>query len=335
MIDFVSENNRYQYSITFNQNIFLSETLLIVENGEKNVVFDRQFREDSNGYSLKLDKGWKSKSADLSNADILGNQLLLSVLGTKDANGLQYIYAELLKIKTQMVNYELDFKYNNNIAAEQVLESEQTPIFKQLKALLCIADKGISDVRMIKHKESEFQFPESLPAEVKAAFIQQNRWEFSFLHKGARESSVPFPFSMESTGTKNLFGVSTMVLNALKSGSILVYDEMNVAMHPKLFQLLVKLFHDPTTNPHHAQLVFSTHDASIVGDSLMRADQVWFAEKNAEGVSELFSAQDFDGIKIIESFDRWYQSGRFGAIPQFSDVKKIFDDETGTEEADQ
>ena len=186
-----------------------------------------------------------------------------------------------------------------------------------------VADGNIQDIKMREHDDSEFNFPESVPLEVKQSFIAQNRWEFRFVHKG-QDSLVAFPISLESTGTKNLFSVGTNVLNILSTGGILVYDEMNVAMHPLLFRLLVRLFHSKKTNPHDAQLLFTTHDVSIVGDSLMRADQIWLAQKSGNGQSELYSVQDFEDVSIVMPFDEWYKSGRFGALPVFSDIEKVF-----------
>ena len=99
---------------------------------------------------------------------------------------------------------------------------------------------------------------------------------------------------LESTGTKYLFGMGARVLEVLNRGGVLACDEMNIATHPELFKLLVSLFNNSKSNSKNAQLVFTTHDASIMADGVFRADQVWFAEKNENGESELFSVQDFE-----------------------------------------
>ena len=110
------------------------------------------------------------------------------------------------------------------------------------------------------------------------------------------------------------------------------YDEINTAIHPALFQLIVSLFNNNKSNPNNAQLLFTTHDISIASDGNLRADQVWFAEK-VDGASQLYSAQDFDDINITVPFDRWYKSGRFGALPKFGNVDYIFEG-NGTREKD-
>lgn len=89
--------------------------------------------------------------------------------------------------------------------------------------------------------------------------------------------------------------------------------------------MIVSLFNNNKSNPHNAQLLFTTHDASIAGDGMLRADQIWFAEKE-DGASQLYSAQDFDDISINIPFDKWYKSGRFGALPKFGNIDYIFGD---------
>ena len=87
------------------------------------------------------------------------------------------------------------------------------------------------------------------------------------------------------------------------------------------------MFKNPKANKNNAQLIFTTHDASIAGEEFMRADQIWFAEKKADGTSDLFSAIDFEGVSINTPFEMWYRTGRFGAVPRLSLIDEIFEDD--------
>lgn len=323
VVDFVVGGKYYSYEIQYNKMMFVKEELIDKTDTDK-VVFGRNFNTQNNSFKITIGEGWSSSALDMSDVKLLPNQLLLSWIGTREANGLQFVYAVFRDMLTQIVSYELNFKANNNSIAENVLKNEQGTIFKKIKKLMKIADGNIEDVRMIRNEDSAFSFPPNIPEQIKQAFINDNRWQFLFVHHGEKNRNTAFPIELESTGTKNLFGVAALVLFVLENGGFLVYDEMNVAMHPLLFRLLVGLFHDHETNPNHAQLIFSTHDVSIIGDSLMRADQIWFAEKKGNGESDLYSVQDFDDVSIILPFEKWYRSGRFGAVPRFSDVKKLF-----------
>lgn len=329
---FVVEKREYSYFITFNHKMFIGEVLNEIVGGKELLVFSRTFDEEKNSYNMSFGEGWRSTTLDLSNMNPLPNQLIMSELGTREANGLQNVYGELRGIQSEMVDSALDMSQNNSSVAGNILKNEQSRIFQQLKKLMMVADGNIQDIKMREHDDTEFNFPESIPAEVRKSFIAQNRWEFVFVHKGNGEN-VGFSIAIESTGTKNLFSVGTNVLNVLNSGGMLVYDEMNVAMHPLLFRMLVRLFHSKKTNPYNAQLLFTTHDVSIIGDNLMRADQIWLAQKGEQGQSDLYSVQDFEDVSIVLPFDEWYRSGRFGALPNFKDIEQVFSNNGEDEDA--
>lgn len=320
-IDFIIQKKRYRYIIHFDYIIRLEALYMIVKE-EEVCIFKMDGETNPDKRSLTIGEGYQSTSLDLSNMQMLANQLILSGMGIKPDNGLLDIYKTLADIQAEPVGDSINLKTNNESVAANILKNSDSKLFHQLKRLIHIADMGIDDIIMQEHGESEFKFPDSVPDEVKRAVIRENKWEF-----GMRHGDVILGMMYESTGTKNLFGLGARILHILDKGGILVYDEMNIAIHPALFQLLVSLFHSPISNPHHAQLLFTTHDASIAGNSMLRADQIWFAEKEKDGASQLFSAQDFDDISINLPFENWYRSGRFGALPQFGNINYIFNNE--------
>lgn len=326
-IDFIVNKIRYRYRIRFNV-IFLFEGLYIVKNGEEECVFVIDGETKPASREFTGGSGWGSTSLFLS-GDILANQLFLSICGTKAANGLLEVYTALADIQAEPVGDSINLKLNNENVAGTILKNSNSKLFQQLKNLIHIADMGIDDVIMKEHGESEFKFPDSVSEDTKKTFALNNKWEFGMIHKSSSNGlteRIALGMNLESTGTKNLFGLGARILNILDKGGILAYDEMNIAIHPALFQLLVSLFHNPKSNPHNAQLLFTTHDASIAGESMLRADQIWFAEKGSDGGSQLFSAQDFDDVSINLPFEKWYRSGRFGALPKFGNIDYIFGD---------
>ena len=80
-------------------------------------------------------------------------------------------------------------------------------------------------------------------------------------------------------------------------------------------EFLVKLFHDPKTNPNNAQLVFTTHETSILNQQVFRRDQVWFCEKNSQYATELYSLSEFSPRKGRDNLESGYLSGRYGGLP--------------------
>lgn len=128
------------------------------------------------------------------------------------------------------------------------------------------------------------------------------------------------PLEEESDGTLKMFALYPALQDTLESGGVLFVDELNARLHPLLVRGFLITFLNPTTNPKHAQLVFTTHDSWQLSNHLLRRDEIWFTEKAQTGVSTLYSLADFvdvDGIKIRkdESYEKNYLLGKYGAIP--------------------
>lgn len=110
------------------------------------------------------------------------------------------------------------------------------------------------------------------------------------------------------------------VLTALRSGQILLFDEIDASLHPRLSAKLLELFQDPETNPRGAQLIFTSHDTSLL-NSLNR-DEVWLTEKQADASTTLVALAEFGGDKVRRSLnlEKAYLQGRFGAVPELDQV---------------
>ena len=116
-------------------------------------------------------------------------------------------------------------------------------------------------------------------------------------HRGAT-GDVELDAQDESLGTLVWFGLVGPVVEALADGAVLLADELDASLHPALVAELIRLFQDPKSNPRRAQLVFNSHDTTILGDStsarLIGRDQVWFTEKRADGSTRLYPLSDLD-----------------------------------------
>lgn len=137
------------------------------------------------------------------------------------------------------------------------------------------------------------------------------------------------PLQEESSGTLKMFALYPALKSVLDSGSILFIDELNANLHPLLVRNFILTFLKPQTNPQHAQLIFTTHDAWQLANDLLRRDEIWFTEKDIDGISTLYSLADFvddNGSKIRkdESYEKNYLFGKYGAIP---DLKPLFPDQ--------
>jgi AAA15 family ATPase/GTPase len=95
---------------------------------------------------------------------------------------------------------------------------------------------------------------------------------------------------------------------------VLVVDELDISLHPNLVRALVKMFHDPEVNKNKAQLIFNNHTTTLLDSSLFRRDQIWFAEKDGTGTSQLYSLLAYN-LRNGEAFQKGYLQGRYGAVP--------------------
>lgn len=135
------------------------------------------------------------------------------------------------------------------------------------------------------------------------------------VHKTQDGREVVFDLEDESDGTKRFFSFAGPLMDALDSGYVLAIDELNNSLHPKLIQFLVGLFHNQKTNPKNAQLVFTTHETSILDQSIFRRDQIWFCEKGSDQASTLYPLTAFSPRKNRENLEANYLAGRYGALP--------------------
>ncbi|MFG2600542.1 ATP/GTP-binding protein [Streptomyces sp. NPDC048462] len=136
-------------------------------------------------------------------------------------------------------------------------------------------------------------------------------------HRG-RAGVVRMDLHEESAGTKALLEHAPRFLSVLSRGGTFIVDEIDSSLHPLLTTQLIKLFQGPETNPRGAQLVFTSHDASLLGrvdgEDILKRDQVWFVEKDQYGETRLFALSEFKP-RSGENHERRYLGGSYGGVP--------------------
>ena len=156
-----------------------------------------------------------------------------------------------------------------------------------------------------------------------------------FDEEGKMSGEVVFDVErQESDGTKKLIALASLLVPALKAGRILIVDELDARLHPLITSAVIRLFNSRDKNPQNAQLIFTTHDTNLLDKDLFRRDQIWFAEKDRQSATRLYSLAEFRVRNDNNSLETNYIHGRFGAIPFVGDFSRIFGAETrqnGTE----
>ena len=123
---------------------------------------------------------------------------------------------------------------------------------------------------------------------------------------------VLFEIDEESAGTQAWFNLLGPAFAALVASQVLLFDEIDASLHPRLSARLIELFQDPQTNPYRAQLIFTSHDTSLLG--ALNRDEVWLTEKAPGGATRVVALAEFGGDRVRRSLnlERAYLQGRFG-----------------------
>ncbi|MFZ4762477.1 MAG: AAA family ATPase [Alphaproteobacteria bacterium] len=136
-------------------------------------------------------------------------------------------------------------------------------------------------------------------------------------------SKFTLDFEEESEGTQRLFAMAGPLLSVLDHGYVLVIDEMEKSLHPHAMQAIISMFHNPNINKKNAQLIFTTHNTTVM--NLLDRDQIWLLEKtrNLETVLTNLAEHQGNAKDIIE---KHYLDGRYGALPILDDLERLFVD---------
>ena len=203
-------------------------------------------------------------------------------------------------------------------------EGREDEILKFLRR----ADLAISGVRLVEREVSLEIISDDMHhgLKKKPARIKEEVERARLRHDTKDGRSVELDLEEESDGTQKIFGLAGPWIETLENGYVIVSDELPDNLHPSLVRFLVDRFHDPSVNAWGAQLIFSTHDTSILSQDVFRRDQIWFCERNARQETELFPLTDFRPRKGIENLERSYLTGRYGAVPHFPRFRRAGSD---------
>jgi len=320
-INFIPKNKkRHRYIIKYNKTEILYEYLGIYETNWISKIFERK---DANEF-VEFGEAMKNKKED---KRVTKNTLFLSKFGGIPNDQLRDIYLYFKEIEVWNIPsvHHINELYNN--VQKNFNKPERQELRKKLSKLISVADTKISEVHVSERPDKDF---ESLPENIRERVIKDLKFETFGVHKvfhSGNESGIQMlSFNdQESQGTKTMFAIGGLMLEAFeKEEPVLIFlDEFDNSLHPDLAKFLVELFHNPKVNKNNSQLVFATHETTLLDKKVFRKDQIWFGDKNKYGITELYSVKDFNDLKNVRSdipFDKWYRTGKFGAVPN---IKKF------------
>ncbi len=296
-IDFVCNGVRFTYHVALTEDQIISEELYAYPKNYRQTWFTRKWNPSAKVYDWHQGPSFKGEHKVWEQMT-RANALYLSTAVQFNSEQLKPIFlwfrdqlVILLKNgPSQEVNFNLD------LTIQFLKDPNTAPLIH--KFMEC-ADVGIEIYHLIEKGEP--------PVKTIAVGTQHKMNDI--------EQKVLFDLLMdESEGTQRLFWQAGGWLKSLREGLVLFVDELDLHLHPNIVRYLIELFHSPKTNQKNAQLIFTTHDTSLLDSDLFRRDQVWFVQKDEHQGSRLYSLLDFKPRKG-EAIGKGYLQGRYGALP--------------------
>ena len=315
-ITYVEQGVRYEYGFSCNRERFTEEWLIAYPLGRAQKWFHRVFDVEAGKDAYKF------------SASFLGGRQRQSWATQTRPNALFFSTAIWLnneQLKPAFGWFKLRLRVFDSIsgfsAGYTLRRCADDTVRSRIVEFMNSADLSITDIRVKETSFSAELLPKDMPASIRDQFIKDMQgkkiMEPRFLHKDVNtQEIVEFDESEESDGTRALFAFAGPWLDVLENERILVVDELDTSLHPLLVHHLVKRLHHEGTK---AQLIFTTHDTTLLSQKLLRRDQVWFMEKDEKSATRLYPLSDFSP-RDNEAIERGYLNGRYGGIPFLKDL---------------
>lgn len=314
-IEILLSGIKYRYVTKIELKNILEEALYYYPNKREVTLFERNpFDEKTN-----IQKGHLGDKFGKKEITVFKNQLLLSKFGDDEPHEIiseVFLYFKRMYVynATNKLHYEL---LNKNVSKELL---ENNTLKSKLEKLINYADTKIKGIEI---NESDLNKKRRIDY-----LWDRTGYNISGIHDLFKNNEIVGETTLslleESIGTQSLVVLGAKIIEALENGSVLIVDELDSSLHSFITKMIVMLFQDENINNKNAQLIFTTHDITLLDKDLIRKDQIWITEKNNKGETDLYSLQDFENLREDTSFDKWYLAGKFGGIPQIKSLIDMF-----------
>ncbi|MGE3777953.1 MAG: ATP/GTP-binding protein [Pirellulaceae bacterium] len=311
---FVVDGIRHQYGFAMTPERIVSEHLLVYKAFKPQHWFKRYLDKESGRDVYEFGPGLKGQKSVWESAT-RPNSLFLSMAAQLNSEQLSPIFNWFSR---RLVIFNEHTPLNPGITVQMLRDAEGR---KSICNFLTAADISIADIDVVTRKVPGQAVHFDLVAgrtEIRAEDVEENELRF---HHVTESGTVVFGLADESSGTRNLLFLAGPVLDIVNKGLALVVDELDTSLHTLLVRRLIQLFHRTDRDANGAQLIFTTHDTSLLdAPGLLRRDQVWIVEKGLDQASRLYGLSDFSPRKN-EALERGYLMGRYGGLPLLSDLE--------------
>lgn len=287
-MQYIINDIRYAYGFVLKDNLVDEEYLYYFEDKNAMNVFERKEGEVCLGEKFEENK----VLLEIIENEIGDNKLLLSCIG--DKSDIFEINNAFLFFKEYLVIQNNDVKTERKNCIKVMMENE-----KMRELIISVFREFDSDIKDIKIESSGENLDDK---DIRIKFVYD---EF--------ETDL---YKEESTGINKLFDLVLPIIESFINGKVMIVDEIELNLHRNIAYKIISLFNTHLPN-NSAQLIFTSHDISLLSLNLFRNDQIWFAQLGKDRATELYSLVEIKNIRADENIAKGYIMGRYGAVPSF------------------
>ena len=287
-MQYIINDIRYAYGFVLKDNLVDEEYLYYFEDKNAMNVFEREEGEVCFGEKFEENK----VLLEIIENEIGDNKLLLSCIG--DKSDIFEINNAFLFFKEYLVIQNSDVKTERKNCIKVMMENE-----KMRELIISVFREFDSDLKDIKIESSGENLDDK---DIRIKFVYD---EF--------ETDL---YKEESTGINKLFDLVLPIVESFINGKVMIVDEIELNLHRNIAYKIISLFNTHLPN-NSDQLIFTSHDISLLNLNLFRNDQIWFAQLGKGRATELYSLVEIKNIRADENIAKGYIMGRYGAVPSF------------------
>lgn len=348
-IEFIQDNIAFYYGIILNENTIINEELYLSGLGKKEdkLIYERKTDNDDKTSITFLEEFEKDEKSQILKTVLLEefvkpNEPILKFLSNRDNKYLKMVkvafkwfkdtlqiitpdskpmaLAHKIDIDKDFKNYAKDLMCSFNLGITELVSEK-----KDIKEFFGVDNEKELD-KLVKDLEDSPEKMIGLRSNKGDELIivkEEGKIWVKILkigHIGKRNKTVLFNLDEESDGTVRLLDFAPAFNSIISNQQVYIIDEIERSIHSLLIKELVQKFSlDPNTK---GQLIFSTHESNLLDQKIFRQDEIWFAEKDESGSTDLYSLNDFKEHKTID-IQKGYLDGRYGSIPFLGNLQDL------------
>lgn len=314
-VQFVKNDIRYAYGFSIKNKLVDEEYLYYFPKGRQVKIFERKNNDVKPGDKYKT-------SFELSLDVLKENRLFLSC--TANYTNITEIEQAFLFFKEDIVIYNSNMNNWIEYSMRSIQENEENK--KIFLNILNSLGTGIKDIdsKFEKTNIKVTDLPKDMPEVLKSVFVgEANRLNVKVIYDDFTTDLM----TEESTGVQKLFEVICPIIDIINNGKILICDEIETSLHESIVWEIVSLFKKARMDKF-AQILFTTHDTSLLDSKLFRRDQIWFTELDSSRATDLYSLAEIKNVRKTENLRNGYMLGKYRAMPMKSqNIYSLFDDD--------